>query len=46
MELPSLVDADGIAHRCISRKGSHQRQTAQQQRGEKYCLFIHFKFIF
>jgi len=29
MELPSLVDTDCIAHRCISRKGSHQRQTAQ-----------------
>ena len=45
MELPSLVDTDSIAHRSLSRKGSHQRQTAKQQRGEKYCLFIHSKFI-
>ena len=45
MELPSLVDADCIAHRRICRKGSHQRQTCYQQRGEKYCLFIHSYFI-
>ena len=45
MELPSLVDADCIANRRFCRKGTHQRQTCHQQRGEKYSLLIHFKFI-
>ena len=34
MELPSLVDTDGIAHRC--KTGHRQEQTAQQQRSEKH----------